>query len=133
LLHQGDIQAVLLCQQHHVRSVNAGDLKDLVMCSLFAGFTISPPLMPNYIRWISYLNPVYWTLFSMMTTQFGDSDAVIFNTLIGKTQTVPEYIDTTFGWTYGQRWWAFFMIWAFNIVFMLLFTFGLARINHTKR
>ncbi len=69
-----------------------------------------------------------------MATMFGDLyDYSIYNPVVGQVQTIPEYIDYTFGWNYGQRFWAYAMMWVFNLVFLGLTAFGLGRINYTRR
>ena len=70
----------------------------------------------------------------MMVTMFGDLyDNFIYNPTVGAVQSIPEYLNTTFGWYYGQRWWAYGMMWAFNLLFLCLTAFGSGRINFTKR
>ncbi|KAI3737596.1 hypothetical protein L2E82_27605 [Cichorium intybus] len=59
--------------------------------SLFSGFIIPRPRIPVWWRWYYWGNPLAWTLYGLVASQFGD-----FNDALG-TETVKGYLDRYFG------------------------------------
>ncbi|KAI3512643.1 hypothetical protein L1887_19961 [Cichorium endivia] len=59
--------------------------------SLFSGFIIPRPSIPVWWRWYYWGNPLAWTLYGLVASQFGD-----FNDALG-TETVKGYLDRYFG------------------------------------
>ncbi|KAI3512641.1 hypothetical protein L1887_19959 [Cichorium endivia] len=60
--------------------------------NLFSGFIIPRPRIPVWWRWYYWGNPLAWTLYGLVASQFGD-----FNDALG-TETVKGYLDRYFGY-----------------------------------
>ncbi|KAI3803438.1 hypothetical protein L1987_31589 [Smallanthus sonchifolius] len=60
--------------------------------NLFSGFIIPRPKIPVWWRWYYWGNPLAWTIYGMVVSQFGD-----FDDLLVDGETVKEYLDRYFG------------------------------------
>ncbi|KAJ0680200.1 putative ABC-2 type transporter [Helianthus annuus] len=60
--------------------------------NLFSGFIIPRPSIPVWWRWYYWGNPLAWTIYDMVVSQFGD-----FNDELSNGETVKGYLDRFFG------------------------------------
>ncbi|KAJ0436556.1 putative ABC transporter, AAA+ ATPase domain, ABC-2 type transporter, ABC-transporter [Helianthus annuus] len=60
--------------------------------NLFSGFIIPRPSIPVWWRWYYWGNPLAWTIYGMVVSQFGD-----FNDELSNGETVKGYLDRFFG------------------------------------
>ncbi|XP_076892789.1 pleiotropic drug resistance protein 1-like [Bidens hawaiensis] len=60
--------------------------------NLFSGFIIPRPSIPVWWRWYYWGNPMAWTLYGMVASQFGDYEDVLAN-----GETIKGYLDRYFG------------------------------------
>ncbi|KAI3775037.1 hypothetical protein L1987_49605 [Smallanthus sonchifolius] len=61
--------------------------------NLFSGFIIPRPKIPVWWRWYYWGNPLAWTIYGMVVSQFGD-----FDDLLVDGETVKGYLDRYFGY-----------------------------------
>ncbi|KAI7725050.1 hypothetical protein M8C21_022973, partial [Ambrosia artemisiifolia] len=61
--------------------------------NLFSGFIISRPRIPVWWRWYYWGNPLAWTIYGMVASQFGDYDDELRN-----GETVKGYLDRYYGY-----------------------------------
>ncbi|XP_071733951.1 pleiotropic drug resistance protein 1-like [Rutidosis leptorrhynchoides] len=64
--------------------------------NLFSGFIIPRPSIPVWWRWYYWGNPLAWTIYGMVASQFGDYDDKL-----PKGYTVKEYLDSTYGYKHS--------------------------------
>ncbi|XP_024979136.1 pleiotropic drug resistance protein 1-like [Cynara cardunculus var. scolymus] len=62
--------------------------------NLFSGFIIPRPRIPVWWRWYFWCNPIAWTIYGMVVSQFGDYD----DDLLTNGETVKAYLDRYFGY-----------------------------------
>ncbi|KAI3716294.1 hypothetical protein L6452_23531 [Arctium lappa] len=62
--------------------------------NLFSGFIIPRPRIPVWWRWYYWCNPLAWTIYGMVVSQFGDYD----DDLLTDGETVKGYLDRYFGY-----------------------------------
>ncbi|MFS7980703.1 putative ABC-2 type transporter [Helianthus anomalus] len=60
--------------------------------NLFSGFIIPRPKIPVWWRWYYWGNPLAWTIYGMVVSQFGEYDDVLAN-----GETVKGYMNRYFG------------------------------------
>ncbi|CAH1422570.1 unnamed protein product [Lactuca virosa] len=60
--------------------------------NLFSGFIIPRPSIPVWWRWYYWGNPLAWTIYGMVASQFGD-----YETRLSNGETVKAYLDRFFG------------------------------------
>ncbi|KAK3043568.1 hypothetical protein RJ639_002147 [Escallonia herrerae] len=100
--------------------------------NLFAGFLIFRPQIPIWWRWYYWLSPVAWTLYGLVTSQFGDLDtAVEVPGMPG--MTVKKLLKAELGFDYG------FLpavavahaVWA--LLFFFVFAYAIKFLNYQRR
>ncbi|KAJ0865543.1 putative ABC transporter, AAA+ ATPase domain, ABC-2 type transporter, ABC-transporter [Helianthus annuus] len=64
--------------------------------NLFSGFIIPRPKIPIWWRWYYWANPLAWTIYGMVVSQFGDYDDLLVN-----GEPVKEYLDRYFGFKHS--------------------------------
>ncbi|KAJ0700765.1 putative ABC-type xenobiotic transporter [Helianthus annuus] len=60
--------------------------------NLFSGFIIPRPKIPVWWRWYYWGNPLAWTIYGFVVSQFGDFDDLLMN-----GETVKGYLNRYFG------------------------------------
>jgi ABC-type multidrug transport system ATPase subunit/ABC-type multidrug transport system permease subunit len=60
--------------------------------NLFSGFIIPRPSIPVWWRWYYWGNPLAWTIYGLVASQFGDFEDVLSN-----GERVKDYLDRYFG------------------------------------
>ncbi|KAI7754530.1 hypothetical protein M8C21_028900 [Ambrosia artemisiifolia] len=61
--------------------------------NLFSGFIVPRPRIPVWWRWYYWGNPLAWTIYGMVASQFGD-----FNDRLTSEETVKGYLDRYYGY-----------------------------------
>ncbi|KAI3766690.1 hypothetical protein L2E82_16759 [Cichorium intybus] len=64
--------------------------------NLFSGFIIPRPSIPVWWRWYYWGNPLAWTIYGLVASQFGDYDDVL-----SSGETVKGYLDRYFGFKHS--------------------------------
>ncbi|XP_078168103.1 ABC transporter G family member 37-like [Carex rostrata] len=96
--------------------------------NLFSGFLIPRPQIPVWWRWYVWICPVAWTLYGLVSSQFGD----VQETIEGD-QTVADFVRSYFGFHHDFLGVVAVMVAAFAVLFAFLFGFAIQRFNFQKR
>lgn len=97
--------------------------------NLFSGYLIPRPKIPVWWRWFSWICPVAWTLYGLVSSQFGD----IQHFLKDENQTVAQFITEYFGFHHDFLWFVAVMHVGFTVMFAFLFSFAIMKFNFQKR
>lgn len=62
------------------------------------GYIIPRPATPPWFRWIMYVNPLYWALYGLVTSQLGDSKQQL--EVDSRTTTVEQHMRETYDYRY---------------------------------
>lgn len=89
------MMTVAFTPNHVFASIIAGAFYSV--WNLFSGFMISRPHIPIWWRWNYWADPISWTLYGLITSQLGDYDHVRIGVAGQGNQTVPEYLQSSFG------------------------------------
>lgn len=100
--------------------------------NLFSGFMIPASSMGWWWRWAVYINPVYWSLYALLASQLGDSDALVDDFGNGKT-TVSNFMYERFGYSYSMVNPIIGILIGFVVFFRLCSVYALAKINFQNR
>jgi ABC-type multidrug transport system ATPase subunit/ABC-type multidrug transport system permease subunit len=100
--------------------------------NLFSGYLIPRTRIPVWWRWFSWICPVAWTLYGLVTSQFGDIQQTLEGTSI-QDQTVAQYITEYFGFHHDFLWVVAVVHVAFAVMFAFLFSFAIMKFNFQKR
>ncbi|XP_073135477.1 pleiotropic drug resistance protein 1-like isoform X3 [Henckelia pumila] len=96
--------------------------------NLFSGFIIPRPRTPVWWRWYHWANPVAWTLYGLVASQFGDVED-----LLDSKQSVQEFVRDYFGFRHDLLGLAAGVIVGFVVVFAFVFAFCVKSFNFQRR
>ncbi|XP_061343406.1 pleiotropic drug resistance protein 1-like isoform X2 [Gastrolobium bilobum] len=99
--------------------------------NLFSGFLIPRPRIPVWWRWYYWANPVAWTLYGLVASQFGDiQEPIDFN---GKSTNVEDFLRNYFGYKHDFLGVVAAVIIGFALTFALIFAFAIKMFNFQRR
>ncbi|WJX79095.1 transcription factor [Trifolium repens] len=99
--------------------------------NLFSGFVVPRPRIPVWWRWYSWANPVAWSLYGLVASQYGDIKHNI-ETSDGR-QTVEGFVRNYFGFKHDFLGVVAVANVAFPIVFALVFAISIKMFNFQRR
>ncbi|KAL5197970.1 hypothetical protein ABZP36_001482 [Zizania latifolia] len=99
----------------------------------FAGFIIARPMMPVWWRWFYWANPVSWTIYGVIGSQFSDITRNV--TVPGQSTTVvvKDFLKDNMGYKHDFLGYVVLGHFAYIIVFFFLFGYGIKYLNFQKR
>ncbi|RDY03844.1 Pleiotropic drug resistance protein 1, partial [Mucuna pruriens] len=99
--------------------------------NLFAGFVIPRPRIPVWWRWNYWANPVAWTLYGLVASQFGDmQDPIQFNDTSTK---VEDFLRNYFGFKHDFLGVVASVLVGFAVTFALIFAIAIKMFNFQRR
>ncbi|XP_027349849.1 pleiotropic drug resistance protein 1-like isoform X2 [Abrus precatorius] len=99
--------------------------------NLFSGFVIPRPRMPVWWRWYYWADPVAWTLYGLVTSQFGDIQKhVEFN---GKSTSVEDFLRNYFGYKHDFLGVVAAVLIGFSLTFAFIFAMAIKTFNFQRR
>ncbi|KAG0593524.1 hypothetical protein KC19_1G336100 [Ceratodon purpureus] len=125
------MMAVALTPNHQVAAIVSSGFYS--MFNLFSGFMIFKPNIPAWWVWYYWVCPVAWTLYGLVTTQFGDVKSLVIPSDGSSRIMVKEYIKKTFGMSSDMVGAAVAMPVVFTVVFAAVFAIGIKYFNFQKR
>lgn len=84
--------------------------------------------MPVWWRWFFWICPISWTLYGLITTQFGD-----VNERMDTGETVEEFVRSYFGYRDDFKDVAAAVVVSFSLIFGSAFAFSIKAFNFQKR
>ncbi|XP_061343431.1 pleiotropic drug resistance protein 1-like isoform X2 [Gastrolobium bilobum] len=99
--------------------------------NLFSGFVVPRPRIPIWWRWYSWANPVAWSLYGLVASQYGDIKHSIETT--DGSATVQDFVRIYFGFKHDFLGVVAVGIVAFSVVFALVFAISVKKLNFQKR
>ncbi|KAK9141583.1 hypothetical protein Syun_010983 [Stephania yunnanensis] len=96
--------------------------------SLFTGFVIPRPRIPIWWRWYYWADPVAWTLYGLVASQFGDME-----TTMDTGVTVKSFLNSYFGYRRENLGWIASGTIGFTVLFAFIFAFSIKTFNFQRR
>lgn len=89
--------------------------------------------IPIWWRWYYWANPVAWTLYGLVASQYADDDRLV--KLSDGTQSVPIklLVKTVFGYRHDFIGIAGFLVVSFSVLFAVIFAYAIKSFNFQKR
>ncbi|RVW28719.1 Pleiotropic drug resistance protein 1 [Vitis vinifera] len=97
--------------------------------NLFSGFIVPRTRIPVWWRWYYWACPVAWTLYGLVTSQFGD----IEDTVLDSNVTVKQYLDDYFGFKHDFLGVVAVVIVGFTVLFLFIFAYAIKAFNFQRR
>jgi ABC-type multidrug transport system permease subunit len=100
--------------------------------NLFAGFLVVRPLIPIWWRWYYWANPVSWTIYGVVASQFGENTGSLSVPGAAST-TVKQFLDDNLGIKHDFLGYVVLAHFAFCIGFFFVFGYSIKVLNFQKR
>ncbi|KAI4355694.1 hypothetical protein L6164_004442 [Bauhinia variegata] len=120
------MMTVAMSPNHHIAAIVSSAFYGI--WNLFSGFVIPEPSIPIWWRWYYWISPVAWTLYGLVTTQFGD-----VTDTIETGQTVKEYLTSYFGFRQDFVGVVALVVVGFAVLFAFIFAVSLKVFNFQRR
>ncbi|KAI3727207.1 hypothetical protein L1987_67018 [Smallanthus sonchifolius] len=96
--------------------------------NLFSGFIIPRPSIPVWWRWYYWGNPIAWTIYGLVASQFGDYEDVL-----AEGETVKGYLDRYLGFEHDFLGAVAGVHIGLVLVFAFIFAYCIRSFNFQKR
>ncbi|CAJ2632863.1 unnamed protein product [Trifolium pratense] len=123
------MMAVSVTPNNHISTIVSSAFYTL--WNLFSGFVIPRPRIPVWWRWYSWINPMAWSLYGLVASQYGDIKHNI-DTNDGR-QTVEGFVRNYFGFKHDFLGVVAIVNVAFPIAFALVFAVSIKMFNFQRR
>ncbi|KAM3278952.1 hypothetical protein ACQJBY_046320 [Aegilops geniculata] len=104
----------------------------LPLWNLFAGFLVARPLLPIWWRWYYWANPVSWTIYGVIGSQFGDNTSPL-SVPGGSPTVVKQFLEDSLGIKHDFLGYVVLAHFAYVIGFFLVFGYSIKVLNFQKR
>ncbi|WCJ29721.1 ABC transporter G family member 32 [Euphorbia peplus] len=116
---------------HNVASIISAPF--YMLWNLFSGFMIPHKRIPIWWRWYYWANPIAWTLYGLITSQYGDDNRLMKLSDGGRSIPVKQVLDEVLGYRHDFLAVAGAMVVAFSVFFALVFAFAIRSFNFQRR
>ncbi|XP_027916472.1 pleiotropic drug resistance protein 1-like isoform X2 [Vigna unguiculata] len=123
------MMAVAVTPNQHVSTIISAGFYSV--WNIFSGFIVPRPRIPVWWRWYSWANPVAWSLYGLVASQYGDIKQTIESS--DGTTTVEGFVRTYFGFKHDFLGVVAVVIVAFTLVFALVFAVSVKIFNFQRR
>ncbi|KAG2544277.1 hypothetical protein PVAP13_9KG011242 [Panicum virgatum] len=104
----------------------------LPLWNLFAGFLIVRPAIPIWWRWYYWANPVSWTIYGAVASQFGENGGLL-SVPGGSPVMVKEFLKDNLGIRHDFLGYVVLVHFAYIIAFFFVFGYSIKFFNFQKR
>uniref|UniRef100_A0A0E0MGP8 ABC transporter domain-containing protein n=1 Tax=Oryza punctata TaxID=4537 RepID=A0A0E0MGP8_ORYPU len=104
----------------------------LPLWNLFAGFLVVRPLIPIWWRWYYWANPVSWTIYGVVASQFGKNGDVL-SVPGGSPTVVKQFLEDNLGMRHSFLGYVVLAHFGYIIVFFFIFGYAIKYFNFQKR
>lgn len=104
----------------------------LPLWNLFAGFLIVRPAIPIWWRWYYWANPVSWTIYGVVASQFGENEGEL-SVPGGTPVVVKQFLKDNLGIQHDLLGYVVLVHFAYVIVFFFVFGYSIKFFNFQKR
>ncbi|KAG8053220.1 hypothetical protein GUJ93_ZPchr0001g29933 [Zizania palustris] len=101
--------------------------------NLFSGFMIPRKRIPVWWRWYYWANPVSWTLYGLLTSQFGDLEEPLLLADGISSTTAVDFLRDHFGFRHDFLGVVAGMVAGFCVLFAVVFALAIKYLNFQRR
>ncbi|KAJ4837586.1 hypothetical protein Tsubulata_009692 [Turnera subulata] len=116
---------------HNVASIVAAPF--YMLWNLFSGFMIPYKRIPIWWRWYYWANPIAWTLYGLLTSQYGDDDRPMKLSDGDRSLPLKQVLKEVFGYHHDFLGIAGIMVVGFCVLFAVIFAFAIKAFNFQRR
>ncbi|KAM0926425.1 hypothetical protein ACQ4PT_003507 [Festuca glaucescens] len=100
--------------------------------NLFAGFLVIRTAIPIWWRWYYWANPVSWTIYGVVASQFGENNARL-SVPGGNPVVLKQFLEDTMGMRHDFLGYVVLGHFAYIILFFVVFGYSIKVLNFQKR
>ncbi|XP_071742297.1 ABC transporter G family member 32 [Rutidosis leptorrhynchoides] len=116
---------------HNVAAIIAAPF--YMLWNLFSGFMIPHKRIPIWWRWYYWANPIAWTLYGLVVSQYGDLNNPVMLSDGVTTLPIKVLVNNVFGYRRDFLGVAVFMVFGFCFLFAVIFAFAIKSFVFQKR
>ncbi|KAF2304583.1 hypothetical protein GH714_034054 [Hevea brasiliensis] len=116
---------------HNVASIIAAPF--YMLWNLFSGFMIPRKRIPVWWRWYYWANPIAWTLYGLLTSQYGDDDKLMKLSEGDHLVPVKQVLEEVLGYRHDFLVISGVMVVCFCVLFAVIFAFAIKAFNFQRR
>ncbi|KAL9432590.1 hypothetical protein AB3S75_027592 [Citrus x aurantiifolia] len=120
------MMTVAMTPNHHIAAIVS--ILFYGLWNVFSGFVIPRTRIPLWWRWYYWANPVAWTMYGLVASQFGDVEDKMES-----GETVKQFVRSYFDFKHDFLGVVAFVVAAFAVLFGVLFAVGIKRFNFQNR
>ncbi|CAL1376770.1 unnamed protein product [Linum trigynum] len=120
------MMTVAVTPNHHIASIISSFF--YAIWNLFSGFIIPRPSLPVWWRWSYWANPISWTLYGLIVSQYGD-----VKTQLDGGQTVEDFLRSYFGFRHDFLGVIAGVMVGLVVVFASIFAVSIRAFNFQRR
>ncbi|XP_051148620.1 ABC transporter G family member 32 [Andrographis paniculata] len=116
---------------HNVAAIIAAPF--YMLWNLFSGFMIPHKKIPIWWRWYYWANPVAWSLYGLVASQYSDSDELVKLSDGVHSMSRKVLVKDVFGFRHDFVGLAGVMVVGFAVLFAVIFAFSIKSFNFQRR
>ncbi|KAF8400729.1 hypothetical protein HHK36_014029 [Tetracentron sinense] len=116
---------------HNVAAIIAAPF--YMLWNLFSGFMIARKRIPIWWRWYYWANPIAWSLYGLLTSQYGDVDEPVKLSDGVHSMPIRELLNTQFGYRHDFLGISSFVVVGFCVIFAVIFAYAIKSFNFQRR
>ncbi|CAI0473898.1 unnamed protein product [Linum tenue] len=121
------MMSVAITPDHHIAAIISSFFYSI--WNLFAGFIIPRPSIPVWWRWNYWLNPIAWTLYGLIASQYGD----VRTPMEGTGEAVEDFLRRYFGFKHDFLGVIAAVMVGLVATFAFIFAFSIKSFNFQRR
>ncbi|KAL0312045.1 UNVERIFIED_CONTAM: ABC transporter G family member 32 [Sesamum radiatum] len=125
------MMTISVTPNHNVAAILAAPF--YMMWNLFSGFMISHMRIPIWWRWYYWANPIAWSLYGLLTSQYGDVDESVGLTDGVHSMPIKQLLKHQFGFRHDFLGIAGLVVVGFCVLFAVTFAFAIKSFNFQRR
>ncbi|KAG0455937.1 hypothetical protein HPP92_023725 [Vanilla planifolia] len=125
------MMTVSISPNHQVASIFAATFYSLF--NLFSGFFIPKPKIPKWWIWYYWICPLAWTVYGLITTQYGDLNDLIDVPGMKDKQAIKTYVKDYYGYHRDFMGVVAVVLVGFCVFFAFTFAFCVRTLNFQRR
>ncbi|XP_041005142.1 ABC transporter G family member 32 isoform X2 [Juglans microcarpa x Juglans regia] len=125
------MMATAVTPNHNVAAVISAPF--YMLWNLFSGFMIPHKRIPVWWRWYYWANPVAWSLYGLVTSQYGEDNRVVKLSDGLHSMPVRQLVKDVFGYRHDFLSTAGIMVVGFCMFFAVIFAFAIKSFNFQRR
>ncbi|KAL3746635.1 hypothetical protein ACJRO7_015577 [Eucalyptus globulus] len=120
------MMSVAVTPNHNIATIIASAF--FAIWNLFSGFIVPHTRIPVWWRWYSWTCPIFWTLYGLVASQFGDVKDVL-----DSGETVEEFVRSYFGFRHDFLGVVAIVLVGLSLLSGFIFAFSTKAFNFQKR